>query len=415
MRAGSPQTYRDAVDGPNTLVQRLRSLNPLVVDTVLAVALAAITLIEEATELGCPCVSTADAWWTAFFMLTQTLPLALRRRYPFTVLNFVGISAIVYDILAVPPDPYTAIFAVLLAFYTVAAYARRDLAIASLVIVAVVVAVLTFTPLLDDQSFQEHVTQLVLFGAAWFAGDNLRHRRREAELLRERADRAEREREEQARLAAMEERGRIAREIHDVVTHSVSVIAVQAGAARTVLEDRPERALEALQSIERVSRETLAELRGALGVLRSSDGDAALAPQPGLDRLEDLVGHFRQAGLTVEVTAEGTRQALAAGLDLAAYRVVQEALTNALRHAGPTVAHVAVTCAPEWLEVLVTDEGGASGSGNASDRPSSGGQGLVGMRERVEAYGGTLQAGPANGGFTVRARFPLPAEGAEAT
>jgi signal transduction histidine kinase len=413
MRAGSPQTYRVAVDGPNTLVQRLRSLNPLVVDTVLAVALAAITLIEEATELGCPCVSTADAWWTAFFMLTQTLPLAVRRRYPFVVFLAVGLSGILYNVLDIPPQPFSELFPILLAFYTVVAYGRRALAITSGAGTVVAMVVLNIPAVSGDQDFRDVITQFVLVAVAWFVGDNTRYRRRQAELLQERAERAEREREEHARLAALEERARIAREIHDVVAHSVSVIAIQAGAARTVVEEQPERAREALASIEEISRETMAELRRALGVLRAT-ADDDLAPQPGLDRIDDLLGQFRRTGLLVTLTRDGSPREVPSGLDLSAYRVVQEALTNTLKHAGATAALVSIRYGPDALEVTVTDEGGAADRprGNGSGPPGlAGGQGLIGMRERVAMFGGTLEAGATTGGFAVRARFPLEVAG----
>jgi signal transduction histidine kinase len=397
---------------PNSLGQRFRNADPFVVDSAIALGLFAMTLIEMST-IHCPCVSATDSALTVLFMALGTLPLAWRRRYPFTVMNVIGLTAVLYDILGIPPDPYTAIFGIIVGLYSVAAYARRDLALVAAGTLAAALIVVNLPAIAGHQDFRDVASSAVFLGGAWVVGDSMRSRRRRDELLRERAERAEREREERAEKATLEERSRIAREIHDVVTHSVSVIAVQAGAARAVVEQHPDQALEALQAIERTSRETMADLRRALGVLRDPGDGAALAPQPGLDRLDDLVEQFRGTGLTVAADVQGPARPLPAGLDLAAYRVVQEALTNALRYAAPATAHVLVRFEPGALVVSVTDDGrGANPSANGS--AATGGQGLVGMRERVTAYGGTLEAGPApeGGGFAVLARFPLASEGA---
>ena len=406
------------MDDDVSLVRRLRAVRPAIVDAAVAAALFTVAVVETVTELDCQCVSRTDVTLTVIFLVAMTLPLVWRRRFPFAVLTVVGLAKVLYsDILSVQPDPFTAVFPVLLAVYSVAAYARRSLAIAGGVLT--LIALLAFNISEFGSDFADLATQFAFLGGAWIVGDNTRYRRRQAELLRDRAERAEREREEQARLGAMEERARIAREIHDVVTHSVSVIAVQAGAARRVVETTPENARDALASIERISRETMAELRGAVGVLRGGEGGAALTPQPGLARLDDLVRQFRDAGMNVEVSTEGTRRNLPAGLDLSAYRVVQEALTNTLRHAGQTVAHVRVRYGPGALELVVADEGGGGPGADAGTTPAGvetrSGHGLEGMRERVTAYGGTLEAGPANGGFLIRAVLPFPEQQAGGT
>jgi len=213
--------------------------------------------------------------------------------------------------------------------------------------------------------------------------------------------------EERERAAVAEERRRIARDLHDVVAHSVSVMTVQAGAARLLLDEEPKRAREPLLAVEETGRQALGEMRRLLGILRRAEGKAALAPQPGLARLDDLVAQARAGGLPVELTVEGERAALPPGVDLAAYRIVQEALTNARKHGGPARAHVALRYGREALELEVTNDGGAS----AND--GSGGHGLVGMRERVALYGGELEAGPrASGGYAVRARLPVEAASA---
>jgi signal transduction histidine kinase len=194
----------------------------------------------------------------------------------------------------------------------------------------------------------------------------------------------------------------------------VSVIAVQAGAARAIAEQRPDRAREALAQIEEVSRETMVELRRAIGSLRAPAEEAALAPAPGLADLDDLARSVRDAGVEIEMVSEGDLAEVPAAIDLSAYRIVQEALTNTIKHAAPTAARVLVRSDADALEVVVADEGPRPGSrrGDDGDRAMpSGGHGLVGMRERVAMLGGTFQAGPDGPGFTVRARFPLRAEG----
>jgi signal transduction histidine kinase len=216
---------------------------------------------------------------------------------------------------------------------------------------------------------------------------------------------AERERDLAAREAIVSERARIARELHDVVAHSVSVMVVQAQAGPRLLAD-PERVRGAFRSIETTGREALVELRRLLGVLRSSDDHAATAPQPGLDSLDALLGQIREAGLRVDLRVVGDPVALPAGVDLSAYRIVQEALTNTLKHAGRAEAEVVVTYATEFVELEILDNGvGPQAHSNGS------GHGIAGMRERVALYGGALETGSRNGhGFVIRARLPVAAE-----
>ncbi len=235
----------------------------------------------------------------------------------------------------------------------------------------------------------------VCWGVGWVAGT----RGRRAEALALHAERLEREREE---LIAGE-RARLARELHDIVAHSVSVIAVQAEAGEALLTDEPERAAEAFRSIQGTSRQALVELRRLLGLLREAGGPPARAPHPGLAEGEELIEQVRRAGLAVALEVDGTPAPLEPGLDLSAYRVVQEALTNALKHAGPARACVRIRYLPTAIEVEVADDG--RGTGAAA---GAGGLGLVGMRERVALYGGDVVAGAdPQGGFAVRARLPL--------
>jgi signal transduction histidine kinase len=269
---------------------------------------------------------------------------------------------------------------------------------------------LNVPPITDEEDFASLLTQFALIGGAWVFGQNTRYRRREAQFLAERAQAIERERLERDRIAALEERDRLAREIHDVIAHSVSVIAVQAGAARSIAEQRPDRAREALASIERVSRETMVELRRALGTMRAPAETTELAPAPGLHALDALAETVRAAGIEVDVVHEGDATGVPASIDLSVYRIVQEALTNTVKHAGPTAAHVLVRADPDWLEVRVTDDGprpGAHLSRDADAEMPGGGHGLVGMRERVAMLGGTFEAGPDGSGFSVRARLPM--------
>ncbi|MFJ9852564.1 sensor histidine kinase [Streptomyces sp. NPDC101150] len=228
-----------------------------------------------------------------------------------------------------------------------------------------------------------------------------------SELVRVRRDQLARVRAERAaaeRRRADEERLRIARELHDVLAHSISVINVQAGVGLVLLDSDPEQARTALTTIKAASKEALGEVRQVLDTLRTR-GDAPRSPAPGLDRLPELTEQARGAGLAVDVTTEGTRAALPPGTDLAAFRIVQEALTNIVRHSGSRTAHVLLRQAPAALEIQVDDDGPATA---VSGEPAGGGNGLVGMRERAAAFGGTVEAGPRpDGGFRVRARIPL--------
>ena len=221
-----------------------------------------------------------------------------------------------------------------------------------------------------------------IFGGTWLAGRAIRRRRaRERDLIVER--------EEKARAAVLEERTRIARELHDVVAHAISVIVLQARGARHALDAEPDDARGALDAIEHTATQALREMRRLLGMLRADDGEVALAPQPSLAQLDTLVAHVRDAGLPVDVRVEGTPRELAPGVDLSAFRIVQEALTNALKHAGPAQAQVLVRYGEDALELEVADTGGGALNGSGG-----GGHGLAGMRERVAVFGGELESGP---------------------
>jgi signal transduction histidine kinase len=247
----------------------------------------------------------------------------------------------------------------------------------------------------------------VLFAIGWLVGFALRERTEQTEAAEERAARAERDRETAARLAVAEERSRIARELHDVVAHAVSVMVLQVGAVRHRMPETDTEDRETLRNVEQAGRTALAEMRRLLNAMRHDGEQAELLPQPGLDDLEALVEDVRSAGLPVRVEVRGERRPLAPGLDLSAYRIVQEGLTNALKHANAHQAEVKVCFGPSDLRLEVRDDGrGAPAGGGAL------GHGLVGIRERVKIYGGEMSAGAsARGGFVLRARLPLDGNG----
>jgi signal transduction histidine kinase len=332
------------------------------------------------------------------------LPLLWRRRRPvvaFYVMFAAGFLLAVVGGLSDQPPMQTWLVG-LIGFYSVAAHATpRRAAIAGAVVGAVVVAGDAADLLSGSAAFDEVVPGWFLLAAAWGLGYALRGRQLQASALAERADRLERERVAQARAAVAAERGRMARELHDVVAHSLSVIVVQAQAAERVLDGEQPSAREALASIDSTGRQALVEMRRLVGILRD-DPELALAPQPGLGQLSVLLEQVREAGLSVALAVEGEPRPLAPGVDLSAYRIVQEALTNALKHAGPARAWVAVRYRAADVELEVTDDGHGPLDGHG------GGHGLLGMRERVALYGGVLESGARNGrGFRVRARLPL--------
>jgi signal transduction histidine kinase len=242
---------------------------------------------------------------------------------------------------------------------------------------------------------------------AWLLGDSVRWRRGYYDALEERAERLERERDALAQVAVATERARIAREMHDVVAHHVSVMVVQADGAAFALDDSPDKARQAMSAISRTGRQALNEMRRLLGVLRTADiGPALLEPMPGVGELGDLVTQTEAGGIPVCVSVEGVPRPLDGGADLAAYRIVQESLTNVRKHGGPGVSvDITLRFCEEWLTIRVNDDGRGAACVTA---PAGDGHGLAGMRERVELYGGTVAAGPRQGGgFQVLARLPL--------
>jgi signal transduction histidine kinase len=339
------------------------------------------------------------------------VPLAWRRRRPLPVALVISVSVIVSAAITVPNEvSISPLLPLMTAAYSVGAHEDRPrswkvgLPLTSLATMAVAAA--AGTPTWSDYLFP------TLFVAiAWAGGRLVRSRTQLAAQLHEEAVRAEEERERHAELAVADERRRIARELHDIVAHSMSVMVVQAGGARRIGARDPERAAAAAAQIERTGREALSEMRRLLGVLRVDSAEAPLAPQPGMEQLTALVARARDAGLPVELTVEGGRPALPAGVDLTGYRIVQEALTNTMKHAASAPTEVRVRYGDDAVELEVANAA-APAPGGEAQRLAGGGHGLVGMRERVRVVGGELHAGPRpGGGFDVRARLPLAREG----
>jgi signal transduction histidine kinase len=358
---------------------------------VLIVALAAGAQAEAWTDpTQVPRAVTIPA------ALLWTLPLLARRRHPLLVSAVVlgtvaGLTALPGDVVG---GSMLNSFAIIGAFCVAGGHPnpRRALAAGGVGYLA-----LTAIVLVDIENENGAVPVFLISAAAWALGRSLADRTRREEDLQRRAEQAEREHE----AAAMAERTRIASELHDVIAHSVSVMTIQAGAARMLLDENPEKAREPLVAVEETGHQALGEMRRLLGVLRGTAGDAEVAPQPGLAQLDGLLEQVRAAGLTVDVAAEGTARPLPPGIDLTAFRVVQEALTNVLKHGGAARAHVRVRFESDAVELEITNSGRPPGDGPA-------GYGLIGMRQRVAMYAGELDAGPREGGgFRVRARLPL--------
>jgi signal transduction histidine kinase len=332
-----------------------------------------------------------------------TLPLFWRRRFPLGVLLLVAAAAL--STVAFSDRGGEAGFflwwALVLVVYSVAAHTElRRALLGGLIVLTPIVAVGT-ADLVGGGDVSDVLGGWVVLSVAWGFGRWMRLRRWQTGALQDRAELLERERDERARLAVAEERARIARELHDVVAHAVSVMVVQAQAAQRVLEGEQPSVRESLSAVETTGRQALVEMRRLLGMLRREDHELALAPRPSLTHLDGLVSHVREAGLPVDLHVEGEPRPLSPGVDVSAYRIVQEALTNALKHAGPARAQVTVRYRPHALELEVSDDGRGPFDG------AMGGHGLVGMRERAALVGGVLESGPGNGrGYVVRASLP---------
>ena len=375
---------------------------------IVALAVSAVWQVWSWPPAGVEGGRTAHAVLAA----AATLPLLARRIHATLVLAVVVVAAMVqYELGGGLGQPF---FAVLLALYSIGAHAPAPQTYLGPAVVAVQVLALDLPRLRRGDPVDEVVPAWFILVGLWAFGRWMRHRRGESAALAERARAAEDAAEARAAQAVNDERARIGRELHDLVAHSMGVIVIQAQGAQRALDHEPDRVRSALSAIESTGRGGLGELRRLLGLLHTpstdngdAGGDAAVptAPQPRLDQLPALVEQVREAGLPVDLRIDGEVRPLSAGLELSAYRVVQESLTNVLKHAGPATAEVRVSYLRNGLQISVHDSG-------AGPRPGfSTGHGLVGMRQRVALYGGSLEVEGAPGsGFAVHARLPIDGE-----
>jgi signal transduction histidine kinase len=383
--------------------------NPRVQGTgdALLAAILAVTSVVPVLAFGDPSWGKPEALGVTLGLLS-TVPVAWRARYPLSAAAIV-LAANAACIFAAAPNQaaFQPFVALVLTFYSAGSRAEGRRAMWVPPVLAVASVPIFFAAVRHGQSSGNIIPSIVWLLAAWAVGRTVRSWRHKNVALEAANRELEEQRELQAQAAVAVERGRIARELHDVVAHNVSMIVVQAGAAARVLDgDQPD-VRNALEVIASTGRETVDEMRALLGVVRSDDGPAALKPQPGLADLDQLVSGVREAGLPVTLRIEGASRPLPAALDLSAYRIVQEALTNTVKHAGPARAEVTVRYEDGLVTLEIADTGRGPDSGPITGHGT--GHGLVGMRERAAMFGGKLEAAPGDGGFTVRARLPLPA------
>jgi signal transduction histidine kinase len=358
-------------------------------------------LVDAAVYVHRPGAEDGPLWFDVLAILFFTTPFLARRRFPVASLVVpalaIGVSSFIDSGLV--KHPFISFAFGLAICFRFGMRPWRLQSVAGLGFVIGIAALVEFNA--PEGKAGDFIWDAITFTIAWVIGFAVGEKYREVDEAKERAAAAEREREERARRAVSDERARIARELHDVVGHSVSVMTVQASAVRRLLEPDQDQVGEALQVVEQTGREALAEMRRMVGVLRHAEEAPALAPQPSLEQLEKLVQHARDRGLPVELRIEGEPVALPTGIDLTAYRLVQEGLTNAIKHARAQRAEVLVRYEDGKVELTVSDDGPGGGDGD------SGGHGLVGMRERVTVYGGKLEAGPRpEGGYRLRATLP---------
>ena len=343
----------------------------------------------------------------AVFLLLVTVPLCWRFRAPATVAIVVTVAAAAWDLAmfsAKGQPPIEPWLAILVAVFALASRVdgRRLLVAASVAGCLYLAGAVRGE--LAGQGIGNVLPAVLFYVLVFVLGRMVHAHRRHASDQQDRAQRLERDHEVLAARAVANERSRIARELHDVIAHSMSVIVVQAAAERRVLAPGQDSTAETLESIEQAGRQAMTELRRLLGLLRKSDSELSLAPQPGLGELGDLVAEVREAGVQVDMRTDGDLAVLPRGLDLTAYRIVQECLTNVLKHSGAHRVEVSLCRRGRCIDIEVTDDGTSGGA------PSRSGFGLIGMRERVSVYGGTVQAGHRDGGgFRVHARLPVKA------
>jgi signal transduction histidine kinase len=375
-------------------VRSLVDRHPVAVDALIALALLAIASMQT--------LGHGRAAWAWLFVPLLTLPLLWRRRAPSVVFAAIALAAFAQWLVA---RPTWADVALLVALYTVAATAPRARALAAGAVLelGVVLAVARWLHHGDPVSGTVFLTGMVI--AAGALGRSAQNRRAYLRSLEDRAARLEHERDQQGQIAAAAERARIAREMHDIVAHNLSVMTALADGAAYAARSDPDQAVRAMDLSAQTGRQALADMRRLLGVLRE-DAGAERAPQPGADDVPELIAQVRAAGLPVTLAVEGSYEALPSAAQLTLFRLIQEALTNSLKHAGPgATAAIALRYRDDVVELDVSD------TGRGASVASLGGQGLSGMRERAAVYAGEVEAGPRpEGGWRVRARLNVPRE-----
>jgi signal transduction histidine kinase len=373
---------------------------------LLIAAMAIAGMLELVVGRNSPGAPSMPLWFSVPAVAILVLPLFARRRFPFAApaAYWVLAAALTFlDGLLIPFIGSLGVVGLATAFLLGNLRDGRKARIGLVITVASIVTVVYNIP--GPQTASVLIFVPLRFVAGWIAGYALRERSQQAEAAEERAARAEREREAAARVAVAEERSRIARELHDIVAHAVSVMVLQVGAVRHKLPEAPAEDRDALRNVERAGRTALAEMRRLLAAMRRDGEEPEFSPQPGLDGLDSLLNEVGRAGLPVELHVDGDPFPLPRGIDLSAYRIVQEGLTNALKHEHASDADVTVRYRPDELKIEVRDNGrgGATGDGL--------GHGLVGIRERVKIYGGEMSAAAMpEGGFVLSTRLPIAEE-----
>jgi signal transduction histidine kinase len=394
-------------------LRKIDSKYPLVGDSILTLVIAALAFFS------------LRAWWAlaplpvhpllaATLVSVEIIPLALRRAFPSATLLIIAIAGVILQVLNIPELSFIAI-TLIIAIFTAATYGGRGRNLICGVCIAAVLGSISYrlvfsgATVLPINRFLYGTTNLLLnsmlFLPIWWFGNTLRKSREQTSQLKDSTEQLIREREENARRAVVDERIRIARELHDVLAHHVSVMGIQAGAARQVLKQYPEKALNSLSLIETSSRQAVSELYRLLGLLRDEKQVEKFAPMPNLQQLEKLVADMQNAGLQVEVKIEGEKREIPEMVDLSAFRIIEEALTNTLKHAGATKATININYHNSMLVLEITDNGHGIVS---NGKIASGGKGLIGMRERAYLVNGEFMAGNGpDGGFCVKVKLPL--------
>jgi signal transduction histidine kinase len=380
-------------------------LSPLLIDGTVALVLFVSMAAQFTRHLRTGQHPTTALTWALAVLLV--VPILTHRRFPLA-----SMAVCLTALLAYAAGRYAAFpgLPVFVLTFDIALHSKARVAFAALVASAAAMTVSLALQPNGVAALAEWVASGAGLLVAWLVGRNLRYRRARWSELQDRAERLERERQEEARRAVTEERLRIARELHDVIAHSMSVIAVQSAVGHHVMDTQPDQARQALAAIEATSRSALTEMRRLLGVLRQEGQTrGSLAPAPGLADLDSLVSQVQDAGLRVWIKVDGQRGPVPPSVDLSAYRIIQEALTNVIKHADCQSATVTICYRADSVTVEIADKGLAAPGARVVPAGNGSGHGIIGMRERVAVFSGQFTAGPRpDGGFRVRARFPVP-------